>query len=109
VGDGQKDLVADRVAGLVGDLAVDLAADRGAGQALAIGLAGGANKGPNGHRVELRQARVKRIFGEGRRRVPEWQGLTLEAEIRRLSDCRVLRRCDSAQPRVSGSRFRPAD
>jgi len=29
---------------------------------LAIGLADGANKGPNGQRVELREARVKRIL-----------------------------------------------
>ena len=80
-----------------------------AGQALAIGLAGGANKGPNAHRVELRGAGVKPIFGEARKRVPGRNGLTLGAEFRRLSDCRVLRRCGSAQPRVSGSRFRPAD
>jgi hypothetical protein len=47
--------------------------DRGIGsligvgdQERAIGLAGGANKCPNAHRLELRRVRVKRIFGEAR-------------------------------------------
>jgi hypothetical protein len=34
-----------------------------AGQALAIGLAGGANKGPNAHRLERWGTGVKPIFG----------------------------------------------
>ena len=76
-------------------------------------IADGANKGPNAHRVERRDTGVKPIFGpifdDVGKRVPRRDGLTLEEEFRRLSDCRVLRRCGSAQPRVSGSRFRPAD